>query len=202
MTPERQHEAYRTMTLRSTCIQCPSWVFAIHNNILTCWSMQVNHVEYESRIPGYEALGYCAPSCSAFVVRADALQKCNWLPMHTRAPQLALGQELKLQEYLSYFINEPLAVGKCAVLCCDVMCCAVLCCAVLCCAVLCCAVLVLLGHALRCALPCFVLLVGCCAVLCCAVLCCAVLCCAVLCCAVLCCATACVLLALCCAMPN
>ena len=82
--------------------------------------MQINYAEYESRIPGYEALGYCAPSCSAFVVRADALQKCNWLPMHTRAPHLALGQELKLQEYLSHFINEPLAVGECAVLCCAV----------------------------------------------------------------------------------
>ena len=109
--------------------------------------VQINPVEYESRIPGYEALGYCAPSSSAFVVRADALQKCNWLPMHTRAFHLALGQELKLQEYLSYFINEPLAVGeccavlRCAVLRCAVLCCAVLCCAVLCCAVLCCAVL-------------------------------------------------------------
>ena len=98
--------------------------------------MQINHVEYESRIPGYEALGYCAPSSSAFVVRADALQKCNWLPMHTRASHLALGQELKLQEYLSCFINEPLAVGEC----CAALCCAVLCCAVLCYAVLCCAV--------------------------------------------------------------
>ena len=74
--------------------------------------MQINRVEYESRIPGYEALGYCAPSSSAFVVRADALQKCNWLPMYTRAPHLALGQELKMQDYLSHFINEPLAIGE------------------------------------------------------------------------------------------
>lgn len=78
--------------------------------------MQINRVEYESRIPGYEALGFCAPSSSAFVVRADALQKCNWLPMYTRAPHLALGQELKLQEYLSHYISEPLAVGMCPAL--------------------------------------------------------------------------------------
>ena len=103
--------------------------------------MQINYVDYESRIPGYEALGYCAPSSSAFVVRADALQKCNWLPMHTRTPHLALGQELKLQEYLSHFINEPLAVGECgqplalrcagAELCCALPCCAGAVCAVL-----------------------------------------------------------------------
>ena len=71
-------------------------------------------MEYESRIPGYEALGYCAPSNSAFIVRADALQKCNWLPMYTRAPHLALGQELKLQQFLSHYLNMPLAVGMLA----------------------------------------------------------------------------------------
>jgi len=69
-------------------------------------------VEYDSRIPGYEALGFCSPSSSAFIVRADALQKCNWLPMISRAPHLALGQELKLQEYLCHYINMPLAVGE------------------------------------------------------------------------------------------
>ncbi|KAL3162306.1 hypothetical protein ABBQ32_009993 [Trebouxia sp. C0010 RCD-2024] len=80
---------------------------SLHGDVFS----QINRVEYESRIPGYEALGYCAPSSSAFVVRADALQKCNWLPMYTRAPHLALGQELKMQDYLSHFINEPLAIG-------------------------------------------------------------------------------------------
>lgn len=69
-------------------------------------------MEYDSRIPGYEALGFCSPSNSAFIVRADALQKCSWLPMYSRAPHLALGQELKLQEYLCHYINMPLAVGE------------------------------------------------------------------------------------------
>ncbi len=69
-------------------------------------------MEYDSRIPGYEAQGFCSPSSSAFIVRADALQKCNWLPMYSRAPHLALGQELKLQEYLCHYINMPLAVGE------------------------------------------------------------------------------------------
>lgn len=71
-------------------------------------------MEYESRIPGYEALGYCSPSNSAFIVRADALQKCNWLPMYSRAFHLALGQELKLQQFLCHYLNMPLAVGTLA----------------------------------------------------------------------------------------
>ena len=62
-------------------------------------------------MPGYEALGYCSPSNSAFIVRADALQKCNWLPMYSRAFHLALGQELKLQQLLCHYLNMPLAVG-------------------------------------------------------------------------------------------
>ena len=73
--------------------------------------MQAGHLEYGSQIPGYEALGYVAPSGSAFVVRADALQKCNWHPTHSRAAHIALGQELKLQGYLSHYLPQVLAVG-------------------------------------------------------------------------------------------
>ncbi|KAL0033640.1 hypothetical protein WJX79_009306 [Trebouxia sp. C0005] len=80
---------------------------SLHGDVFS----QINQVEYDSWIPGYEALGFCSPSSSAFIVRADALQKCNWLPMYSRAPHLALGQELKLQEYLCHYINMPLAVG-------------------------------------------------------------------------------------------
>ena len=61
---------------------------------------------------GYEALGYCSSSNTAFVVRADALQRCNWLPMYSRAYHLALGQELKLQGFLSHYIPVPLAAGE------------------------------------------------------------------------------------------
>lgn len=74
--------------------------------------MQAGQLEYGSQIPGYEALGYVAPSGSAFVVRADALQKCNWHPTHSKAAHIALGQELKLQGYLSHYLRQVLAVGE------------------------------------------------------------------------------------------
>ena len=35
-----------------------------------------------------------------------------WLPMHSRASHLALGQELKMQQFICHYINVPLAVGR------------------------------------------------------------------------------------------
>lgn len=109
------------------CPPCtPMQLCSMHENLqhgthfvlifgMLVWT-QAGHLQYSSQVPGYEALGCVAPPGSAFVVRADALQKCNWLPTHSRAAHVALGQELKLQGFLSHYVPDVLATGQHALL--------------------------------------------------------------------------------------
>ena len=106
------HEALKHQT-PSQLGECHSAVYRAYPVVHCCLPcLQAGYLEHTSQIPGYEALGCVAPSPSAFVVRADALQKCNWEPTYSRASHVALGQELKLQGFLSHYVPDVLAVGK------------------------------------------------------------------------------------------
>ena len=47
-----------------------------------------------------------------YIVRVDALRKCEWLPTYSKAVHHAMGEELRLKGYLSFFLDEVLATGE------------------------------------------------------------------------------------------
>ncbi|KAK9830377.1 hypothetical protein WJX72_011403 [[Myrmecia] bisecta] len=72
---------------------------------------QLNHHNSHSMVPGFEAWGFVTCAGTNFICRADSLQKCEWFPTYCDDDGFALGYELKIQGFLSYYHPEVLATG-------------------------------------------------------------------------------------------
>ena len=78
--------------------------------MLAC--LQHNRHLFQHQFPGYEALGAVCTVGTNYIVRVDALRKCEWLPTYSKAVHHAMGEELRLKGYLSFFLDEVLATGE------------------------------------------------------------------------------------------